>query len=138
AQETLLRASEDFLLGKWLADARSWGSTVDEGCYLAEEAKRLLTAWGYEDSTFLVDYANRSWAGLVGDYYRSRWSTWLAQVRHVLTGEATTPIDWYRFADDWITSRTEYPSRPSGDVTEAATAVLVLAERLTVGGKGTM
>ncbi|WP_245633987.1 alpha-N-acetylglucosaminidase C-terminal domain-containing protein, partial [Amycolatopsis jejuensis] len=33
AQETLLRASEDFLLGKWLADARSWGSTVDEGCY---------------------------------------------------------------------------------------------------------
>ncbi|RZQ61566.1 hypothetical protein EWH70_24045 [Amycolatopsis suaedae] len=131
AQETLLGTNEHFLLGRWLDDARAWGSTQDEGRYLAEEAKRLLTSWGYEDSTFLIDYANRGWAGLVGDYYRRRWSTWLTQVRKALTGEATTPVDWYRFTDDWIRSATPYPSRPHGDPRAAAAAVLAIAERLT-------
>ncbi|MFI0420957.1 alpha-N-acetylglucosaminidase TIM-barrel domain-containing protein [Spongiactinospora sp. 9N601] len=131
AQEAVLRTNEHFLLGRWLDDARAWGSTAEESTYLAEEAKRLLTSWGYEDSTFLVDYGNRGWAGLVGDYYRSRWTAWLAQIRNVLTGEATTPIDWYRFADQWIQGGTRYPSRPHGELKTAAQAVLEIAERLT-------
>lgn len=135
AQETLLRTNEHFLLGRWLDDARAWGSRAEESGYLAEEAKRLLTSWGYADSTFLVDYANRGWAGLVGDYYRSRWTTWLAQIRNVLTGEATTPIDWYQFADRWIRRDTSYPSSPQGDLKTAATAVLQIAERLTAANQ---
>ncbi|GII95109.1 alpha-N-acetylglucosaminidase [Sinosporangium siamense] len=131
AQEAVLRTNEHFLLGRWLDDARAWGSTVQESTYLAEEAKRLLTSWGYEDSTFLIDYGNRGWSGLVGDYYRSRWSAWLGRIRDVLAGEATTPIDWYRFTDEWIRSSTQYPSRPHGDLKTAAKAVLEIAERLT-------
>ncbi|RBQ14722.1 hypothetical protein DP939_39320 [Spongiactinospora rosea] len=131
AQEAVLRTNEHFLLGRWLDDARAWGSTAEEGDYLAEEAKRLLTSWGYADSTFLVDYGNRGWSGLVGDYYRSRWTAWLAQIRNVLTGEATTPIDWYRFADQWIRGGTRYASSPHGDLRTAAKAVLEIAERLT-------
>ncbi|WP_020495758.1 alpha-N-acetylglucosaminidase [Sciscionella marina] len=131
AQEAVLRTNEHFLLGRWLDDARAWGSTEEEGTYLVEEAKRLLTSWGYADAAFLVDYGNRGWAGLVGDYYHSRWSTWLAQIREVLTGEATTPIDWYRFADQWIRHDSQYPSHSHGDLKTAAMTVLEIAERLT-------
>ncbi|MFE0923387.1 alpha-N-acetylglucosaminidase C-terminal domain-containing protein [Streptomyces nigra] len=81
AQEAVLGTNEHFLLGTWLADARAWGTEEDERRYLVTEAKRLLTSWGYGDSTILAAYATRSWAGLVGDYYRTRWVLWLGEVR---------------------------------------------------------
>jgi hypothetical protein len=101
----------------------------DEGDYLVEEAKRLLTSWGYEDSTVLAEYATRSWAGLVGDYYRSRWVLWLGQVRETLVGGPTKPIDWYVEADQWNRANTAYSDSPTGDTRSAAAAVLTLAVR---------
>lgn len=130
AQEAVLATDEHFLLGRWVADARAWGSDGDERDHLAEEAKRLLTSWGHEDSTVLAEYATRSWSGLVGDYYRSRWVLWLGEVRLTLTGGATTPVDWYVHADRWNRAGTTYPDRPSGDPRTAAAAVLDLAVRI--------
>ncbi|WP_225627450.1 alpha-N-acetylglucosaminidase TIM-barrel domain-containing protein [Streptomyces werraensis] len=130
AQEAVLRTNEHFLLGSRLADARAWGSDEEEAAYLTMEAKRLLTSWGYEDSTVLAAYANRSWAGLVGDHYRSRWALWLDEVRATLVGGATTPVDWYAHADRWIRADTTYPDRPSGDSRRAAAVVLGLATRI--------
>ncbi|MBB4684398.1 alpha-N-acetylglucosaminidase [Amycolatopsis jiangsuensis] len=124
AQDGVLATNEHFLLGQWLADARAWGSTEEERDYLAEEAKRLLTSWGYRDSAVLAEYATRSWAGLVGGYYRSRWALWLGEVRATLLGEPTTPIDWYAHADRWNRADTSYPDHPAGDSRAAAAAVL--------------
>ncbi|MFD4640084.1 alpha-N-acetylglucosaminidase TIM-barrel domain-containing protein [Lentzea sp. NPDC058436] len=129
AQDAVLATNEHFLLGRWLADARAWGGDDDERDYLAEEAKRLLTSWGYEDTTVLTEYATRSWAGLVGDYYRSRWVLWLGEVRLTLTGGTTTPVDWYAHADRWNRAGTTYPDRPGGDSRHAAAVVLDLAVR---------
>ncbi|MFF9490139.1 alpha-N-acetylglucosaminidase TIM-barrel domain-containing protein [Streptomyces sp. NPDC014676] len=134
AQEAVLGTNEHFLLGGWLADARAWGAQEDEAAYLTMEAKRLLTSWGYEDATVLDAYANRSWAGLVGDYYRSRWALWLDEVRATLVGEATKPVDWYVQADRWNRADTTYPERPSGDPRQAAAAVLDLAVRFVGEG----
>ncbi|MFE0359001.1 alpha-N-acetylglucosaminidase [Streptomyces nigra] len=129
AQEAVLGTNEHFLLGTWLADARAWGTEEEERRYLATEAKRLLTSWGYEDSTILAAYANRSWAGLVGDYYRARWALWLGEVRATLAGGTTQPVDWYVQADRWNRADTPYPDRPRGDPRQAAAAVLDLAVR---------
>ncbi|MDH6573864.1 hypothetical protein M2160_008971 [Streptomyces sp. SAI-117] len=131
AQEAVLSTNEHFLLGSWLADAQAWGSDEEEGHYLSMEAKRLLTSWGYEDATVLAEYATRSWAGLVGDYYRSRWALWLDEVRQTLVGGKTQPVDWYARADQWSRAHTVYPDRPSGDPRSAAAAVLDLAIRIT-------
>jgi hypothetical protein len=130
AQEAVLGTNEHFLLGKWLADARAWGTDENERDYLAMAANRLLTSCGYEDSTVLAEYATRSWAGLVGDYYRSRWALWLDEVRTTLVGGTTTPVDWYRRADRWIRADTTYPDRPTGNSRAAAAAVLELAVRI--------
>ncbi|GHF32147.1 alpha-N-acetylglucosaminidase [Amycolatopsis bartoniae] len=130
AQDAVLGTNEHFLLGRWLADARAWGGTEDERGYLVMEAKRILTSWGYEDSTVLAEYANRSWAGLVGDYYRSRWARWLSEVRATLVGEPTNPVDWYVHADRWNRADTIHPHRPQGDVRAAASVVLDLAVRI--------
>ncbi|MEU4573862.1 alpha-N-acetylglucosaminidase [Nonomuraea sp. NPDC023979] len=129
-QDAVLSTDENFLLGRWVADARRWGGTPDESVRLATEAKRLLTSWGYEDSFVLTEYATRSWAGLVGGYFRSRWERWFAEVRKALTAEPTTPVDWYRFAADWVEPDVEFAAVASGDPVSAATAVLGFAERV--------
>ncbi|GAA1712921.1 alpha-N-acetylglucosaminidase [Kribbella yunnanensis] len=126
-QDAVLRTNEHFLLGKWLADAQAWGRAAGEGDYLVEEAKRILTSWGYEDSIVLAEYANHSWAGLVVDYYRSRWALWLDEVRATLVGGTTKAVDWYLHADRWIRADTTYADRPTGNARSAAAAVLKLA-----------
>lgn len=130
AQEAVAAASAHFLLGTWVEDARSWGHTADESAYLIREAKRLLTCWGGRDCAILIDYANRGWAGLIGDYYRGRWAIWLDQVRNVLTRKPTTPVDWYEIADQWVRSEREYPTKPQGSPTGAAANLLALADEI--------
>ncbi|PSM39069.1 hypothetical protein C6Y14_34205 [Streptomyces dioscori] len=129
AQDVVLATNEHFLLGRWLADAQAWGADEEESRYLSMEAKRLLTSWGYEDSAVLAEYATRSWAGLVGGYYRARWSLWLNEVRATLVGGTTKPVNWYIRADQWNRAETTYPDRPYGDTRSAAAAVLALAVR---------
>ena len=70
--ETLLSTHSYFLLGKWIADARSWGASPEEAGYFETNARNLLTSWG-DRGNYLTDYANRSWAGLTGSYYKGRW-----------------------------------------------------------------
>ena len=70
--ETLLQSQSYFLLGKWIADARSWGATVSEADYFESNARNLLSSWG-DRGNLLTDYADRTWAGLVSSYYKPRW-----------------------------------------------------------------
>ncbi len=65
-----------FLLGKWIADARAWGSTPEEEEYLERDARMLISCWGYRGAG-LNDYANRSYNGLIKGFYRQRWEKFL-------------------------------------------------------------
>ncbi|MGH3584792.1 MAG: alpha-N-acetylglucosaminidase C-terminal domain-containing protein, partial [Pseudonocardia sp.] len=127
-QDAILSTDENFLLGRWVADARRWGTSPTEAGQLVTEAKRLVTSWGYEDSFVLTEYATRSWAGLVGGYFRSRWERWFTEVRKALKAEPTAPVGWYRVAADWVGSDIDFPEVPSGDPITTATAVLDFAE----------
>jgi len=71
---------------------------------------------------------DRDWAGLVGGYYRRRWALWFGELRKALTGEPTTPIDWYDVADEWV--REPVAVRAPGDSLAAARSALTFAERL--------
>ena len=79
----LLSSQPYFLVGKWIADARAWGATPDEADYFETNARNLLTSWG-DRGNLLTDYADRSWNGLVGTYYKPRWEMFFQAVDEAL------------------------------------------------------
>ena len=82
--EGLLGSQPYFLVGKWIADARAWGATPEEADYFETNARNLLTSWG-DRGNLLTDYADRSWAGLAGTYYKGRWEMFFQAVDDALT-----------------------------------------------------
>ena len=81
--EELLSSQAYFLVGKWIAVARSWGTTPEEADYFETNARNLLTSWG-DRGNLLTDYADRSWAGLTGTYYKGRWELFFQAVEDAL------------------------------------------------------
>ncbi len=56
----LLAANRGFLLGKGIAEARSWGTTEQERALYEGNARSLITLWGLRDN-HLHDYSRRGW-----------------------------------------------------------------------------
>ena len=81
--DELLGSQAYFLVGKWIADARAWGATPEEADYFESNARNLLTSWG-DRGNLLTDYADRSWNGLVGTYYKGRWELFFQAVDEAL------------------------------------------------------
>ena len=81
--DELLASQPYFLVGKWIADARNWGATPEEADYFESNARNLLTSWG-DRGNLLTDYADRSWAGLTGTYYKGRWEMFFRAVEEAL------------------------------------------------------
>ncbi|MET7476992.1 alpha-N-acetylglucosaminidase [Streptomyces sp. NPDC005648] len=111
--DDLLATSGRHLLGRWLADARSWGADRTEKDRLEYDVRSLLTTWGGRASSEegLHDYANREWAGLVGGLYRTRWKKYFDALA---TGEDPATIDWFALEDRWAHAHETHPTEPHG------------------------
>ncbi|MEY9946645.1 alpha-N-acetylglucosaminidase [Kitasatospora sp. GAS1066B] len=125
--DQLLATDSRFLLGPWLAAARSWGASPAERDQLEYDARALLTTWGgrgpSEDGR-LHDYANREWSGLVADVYAPRWAAYFASLDAALaSGGEPAAIDWFARDDAWAHRTTRYPSAPTGDLLTLARQV---------------
>ena len=130
--DELLASQPYFLLGKWIKDARSWGATPQESDYFETNARNLLTSWG-DRGNLLTDYADRSWSGLVGSYYKGRWELFFDAVDEALAaGEklegqrAETLLEAMKdFEYGWWAGRPgSFPSEPTGNVTNLVQACL--------------
>lgn len=117
--DKLLGARSEFMLGKWIDDARSWGADDREKAYFEKNARTIITIWGGDGE--LLDYANRQWNGLLRDYYLPRWQLLIeATVSELENGKAVDRSALERkwrehernFAEN---AATRYPSEPSGD-----------------------
>lgn len=86
--DRLLATNEQFLFGKWIKDARNWGTNKEESDYYAKYAGLLPTLWGQDNWEYnrpnWMDYAWREWNGLVGTYYKHRWEFFLETVEKEL------------------------------------------------------
>ncbi|MFE6712620.1 alpha-N-acetylglucosaminidase [Streptomyces sp. NPDC057695] len=115
----LVGSDRRFLVGPWLADARSWGADPAERDRLEYDARSILTTWGDRgpsETGGLRDYANREWAGLVQDVHAPRWAAYFASLdRALVTGTAPAAIDWFARDDAWAHGRQNYPTQPAGD-----------------------
>ena len=119
--DKLLATRKDFLLGPWIADARSWGETEEEKALYEQNARDLITLWGGANNR-LHEYSNRQWSGLFNDFYKPRWEQFFADVKD----------DWGEFDQDkfdekikqwewnWVLERKDFPVEASGSSTEIA------------------
>lgn len=119
--DRLLATRKDFLLGPWLADARSWGTTPDEKALYEQNARDLITLWGGADNR-LHEYSNRQWSGLLSDFYKPRWEQFFTEVT-----KKWGSFDQQVFDDEisqwewnWVTSHSEFPLEAQGSSTEVA------------------
>lgn len=127
--ETLTATRREWLLGKWLADARAWGATTAEQDLCEYNARVLLTTWGHSISD-LNDYGNRDWSGLIGGFYLPRWQQFLTNLYAAM--DAGQPFNQTAVRNQiaawelqWLTQRQTYPSAPVGDTLAVASNLFV-------------
>ncbi|MER6689600.1 alpha-N-acetylglucosaminidase [Streptomyces minutiscleroticus] len=118
-------ARPDFLLGRWIADARRTATDDAERAAFERTAKALITVWGGRATAdTLHEYGNREWQGLMADFYVPRWQKWLDALQDALdTGTPPAAVDWYAFEEPWTRERKDYPLRPVGDPYRTAARV---------------
>ncbi len=117
--DQLAGTRREWLLGVWIADARSWGATREERDLCERNARELLTTWTRYDN--ITDYANRQWNGLLGDFYYHRWQMWLDALNDSLANNK--PFDENATRDkirDWEVAWTretdgDFLTRPKGN-----------------------
>ncbi|MCL5096861.1 MAG: alpha-N-acetylglucosaminidase [Candidatus Omnitrophica bacterium] len=68
--DELLATRPEYLLGRWLGDARRWGSNRLEQDRLEWNARRVVTMWGRQ--TLIRDYSRREWSGMLTGFYLKR------------------------------------------------------------------
>jgi alpha-N-acetylglucosaminidase len=113
-------AEASFLLGPWLAAARSAGKSPAEQDQLEFDARSLLLEWGAESSrgSGVHDYANREWNGLL-EFYRERWSLYFSALETaLLTHEPVREIDWFAFDQNWAKQTNSYAVHPTDNAYE--------------------
>ncbi len=117
--DELTGTRREWLLGVWLADARSWGATPAEKDLCERNARELLTTWTHVDN--ITDYANRQWNGLLGDFYYHRWAIWLNSLNDSLAhGTALDETATRTQIRDWEIAWTgqtngHFATKPHGD-----------------------
>jgi len=126
--DTIVNTQEMWLVGKWIADARAWGTTPMETAQYEFNARNQLTLWGPPTSG-LHDYAYKLWGGLVRDFYYPRWNLFVSQLGAALahgtpfnyaTFEAT--VEQLEYA--WCVANNTYPVAPSGNAVTLAAQLL--------------
>jgi len=124
--DELLGTRGEFLLGRWLADARRWGATDAERARMEWNARRVLTLWG--ESTAIDDYARKEWSGMLSGYYQVRWEKYFEELARSLRSKK--PFDSKTFDEelrqwlrDWSDRRDGYPTEPQGDSVAVARAL---------------
>ena len=129
-----------FLVGKWIADARSWGQTEEDQTYFERNARNLITTWSDKDM-LLNDYASRTWNGLTGTLYKVRWEKFFAAVSAALDKDGSFDDDDYQaFSDDvttfekqwWDECLHTFPARPVGDAKTVAAELYAKYQPLIV------
>lgn len=118
--DALLSTENAFLVGKWIAAARSIGDTEADKDYFESNARNLITTWG-DDDGILTEYGSRNWAGLTETYYAYRWKEFFKEVNAAV--EANIPFDekayherMCKYEGQWWRERFhEFSSEPQGD-----------------------
>jgi len=115
--DRILSTNANYLLGHWIEDAKAWAAVPAEEKLLEFNARNQLTMWGPDRN--IEDYAAKSWAGLVSDYYLQRWRLFLGRITESVTkGQdmdfAKYDHDLLTFEQAWSNQTKVFPTIPVG------------------------
>ncbi|MEG1587825.1 MAG: alpha-N-acetylglucosaminidase [Mucinivorans sp.] len=123
-QDSLLSSRREFMVGPWLASARTMGDSKAESELYEWNARSQITVWGNRTAANvggLRDYAHKEWAGLLRDFYLPRWKHFfdhIAQTKALPVG-----FDYFDMEREWTMKNNNYPTRPSTDAIRMAQGV---------------
>lgn len=120
--DSVLGADPNFLLGVWLERAKAKGHDAASKARIERNARNLITLWSGKNDE-LDDYASRSWSGLVGVHYKSRWARYIADLRAGWGGSGTPAYSGGDLELAFLIDRAVFPTAPSGDVAALSAAV---------------
>nr|WP_163628955.1 alpha-N-acetylglucosaminidase [Paludibacter sp. 221] len=142
-QDKLMNTIPDFMLGRWINDARSLGTTQAEKDLYEKNARLQVSTWGplaSANSSGLHDYSNREWGGLLKDYYYKRWKLYFDRIK---AGTSTpNSTEFFNMEYEWATTPTTtepYPFVSQSDPLETAAEVFgkYYAELMIEGANST-
>lgn len=116
--DALLATNPHQLVGEWIEMAKVFGVNAAERNYYEQDARKIISVWG-EEGHDLNDYANRSWAGLMKDYYGKRWQIFIeAAEKAVATNTEIDEKDVLQkvneASNNWSLDHTVYTAKAQG------------------------
>ena len=117
--DKLLATRKDFLLGPWIADARSWGTNPEEKMLYERNARNLITLWGDKNSP-LHEYSCRQWSGLLNDFYKVRWQKFFEVLNKSISTKKEPDLKAFDKAISewewsWVNTSKSYPVQAAGN-----------------------
>ena len=113
-QDLLLSGNENFMLGKWIEDAKDRGTTKAEKDLFEFNARAQITTWSFQNSD-LHEYAHKEWSGLLTDFYQPRWQLFFDYLNEKLENNNPQEPNYYAFEDNWTRQTNPYPSEALRD-----------------------
>jgi len=122
--DDLVGTRPEFLLGRWIADAKRWGTTDAERRLYEWNARNIVTLWGTKctegENDDLNLYAFKEWEGMFTSYFLPRWQAFFTRLNASL--DAGTPFERASFAaasceweQGWSRDTTSFRTVPAGD-----------------------
>lgn len=121
-QDRLLATQPEFLLGKWIHDARQFGYSSASKAYYEKDARVLITTWGNEGNE-IIDYASRDLSGLISSYYKVRWAMFFDKLKTSLKNGVSLDMDSINkemasFEWNWTNQQQSFNYVPKGNSLE--------------------
>lgn len=121
-QDRLLATQPEFLLGKWIHDARQFGNNPASKAYYEKDARVLITTWGNEGNE-IIDYASRGLSGLISSYYKVRWAMFFDKLKACLKNDVPLDMDTINkemasFEWNWTNQQQSFNYEPKGNALE--------------------
>jgi alpha-N-acetylglucosaminidase len=125
--DKLLATRNDFLLGKWLTEARAYGDNAAEKDLFEQNARDLISLWGDKDCG-IHDYAHKQWAGMLKGYYKPRWQQFFAYVdkqkaQHKKFDQKVFEKQIKDWEWNWVNQHETYTAVPIGNPVTTAKAL---------------
>ena len=122
--DKLLATRKDFLLGRWIADARRCGTNDAEKALYERNARDLITLWGDVNSP-LHEYSCRQWSGLMTDFYKVRWQKFFEATTLALETGKTMNVAVFdkeisKWEWEWVNTQKSFPTEPTGNSVQVA------------------
>lgn len=120
-QDRLLSSMPDFMVGRWIKQARSLGANSSESDHYEWNARVQITTWGNRDAAErggLREYAHKEWSGVLRDFYYPRWKAYFDALAATLDGKPMKHFDFYAMDEKWTLKHNAYPSEAQGNPVE--------------------